>query len=465
MFSKILTNLKGRLNLRLSFIFSVIFVAGFVLLFVITYLMVSSSLHREDREIVRLKLLELWSQYELGGQIMMRLELMGRRSVIGEDIVVIRIADREGRTLLFSAPDNWDHTKVEPLIRTHPIIPGKSSLIMLDGKNYVLELSSVLLSDGNILQAGMNVTSREYLLSKIRNTFALGLIPLVLLCVCVGALIAARTLRPITRLSEAARSIIDTGNIDKRLPTKGGRDELDELVVLFNHMLEKIEVLVNGMQEALDAVAHDLRTPMTRMRGTAELALQHPENASKLRDALAQSVEESEQILTTLNTLMDITEAESGAMKLNLQNIDLFPLVRECTELSQYIADGKNIHITHVIPEDLTVTADSTRLTQALLNLLDNAIKYTADGGQVEVRAQNGETGLTLTVSDNGSGIEEKDLEHIWERLYRGDAGRSEPGLGLGLSLVRAIAVAHGGSTDVQSTPGKGSSFTITLPK
>ena len=222
MFSKILTNLKGRLNLRLSFIFSVIFVAGFVLLFVITYLMVSYSLHREDREIVRLKLVELWSQYELGGQIMMRLGLMGRRSVIGEDIVVIRIADRTGRTLLFSAPENWDHTKVEPKIRTHPIIPGKSSLIMLDGKNYVLELSSVLLSDGNILQAGMNVTSREYLLSKIRNTFALGLIPLVLLSFVVGALIAARTLRPITRLSEAARSIIDTGNIDKRLPTRGG---------------------------------------------------------------------------------------------------------------------------------------------------------------------------------------------------------------------------------------------------
>ena len=185
---------------------------------------------------------------------------------------------------------------------------------MLDGRRYVLELSSVILSDGNILQVGMNVTSREYLLSRIRITFAFGMIPLVFLSFVTGSLLAARTLRPITRLSGAARNIIETGNIDERLPTHGGRDELDELVVLFNRMLEKIEVLVRGMREALDTVAHDLRTPMTRLRGAAEIALQEPDNPLSLREALTQSLEESEQILTMLTTLMDISEAESGAM-------------------------------------------------------------------------------------------------------------------------------------------------------
>ena len=465
MFSKILSNLKRKLNLRLSFIFSVLFVASFLLLFIISYLMVSSSLHREDRETVRLKLLELWSRYQLGGVISLRLELLGGRSGIDEDIVLIRVADREGRTMLFSAPDSWDHARIESLIRAHQVVPGRSSLIMLDGRRYVLELSSVLLSDGNILQAGMNVTSREYLLSKTRNTFALGMIPLVILSFVVGSVLAARTLSPITGLSDAARNIIETGNIHERLPTQGGRDELDELVVLFNRMLEKIEVLVRGMHEALDTVAHDLRTPMTRMRGTAELALQDPDNAARLRDALAQSMEESEQILAMLNTLMDISEAESGAMKLNLQDVRLLPIARECTELTQYIADGKNITITSTVPEDLSVTADSTRLTQALINLLDNAVKYTPDGGKVDVTAGVDGDWVTVTVNDTGNGIEANELEHIWDRLYRGDAHRSEPGLGLGLSLVKAIAAAHGGSAHVESTPGQGSSFSITLPK
>ena len=465
MFSKILNNLKRKLNLRLSFIFSVLFVASFLLLFIITYLMVSSSLYREDREAVRLKLLELWSRYQLGGVISLRLELLGGSSGIDEDIVLIRVADREGRTLLFSAPHSWDHVRIESYIRAHPVVPGRSSLVMLDGKRYVLELSSVLLSDGNILQAGMNVTSREYLLSKTRNTFALGMIPLVILSFVVGSILAARTLSPITGLSDAARNIIETGNIHERLPTQGGRDELDELVVLFNRMLEKIEVLVRGMREALDTVAHDLRTPMTRMRGTAELALQDPENAVRLREALSQSMEESELMLAMLNTLMDISEAESGAMKLNLQNVKLLPIARECTELTQYIADGKNITITSTVPEDLSVTADSTRLTQALINLLDNAVKYTPDGGKVDVTARGDGDLVTVTVSDTGNGIEENELEHIWDRLYRGDRQRSEPGLGLGLSLVKAIAVAHGGSAQVQSTPGQGSSFSITLPK
>lgn len=465
MYSRTLNNLKKKLNLRLSFIFSVLFVASFLLLFAITYIMLSSSLHREDRDTVGLKLLELWSQYQLGGILTLRLELMGTRSTADDDIVLIRVADQLGDTLFLSAPENWDRNRIEPLLRAHPIYPGRSSTIMLDGRRYVLELSSVLLSDGNILQAGMNVTSREYLLSRIRITFAFGMIPLVLLSFVTGSFLAARTLRPITRLSGAARNIIETGTIDERLPTQGGRDELDELVVLFNRMLEKIEVLVRGMREALDTVAHDLRTPMTRLRGTAEIALQEPDNPSSLREALTQSLEESEQILTMLTTLMDISEAESGAMKLNLEEIQLLPLARDCVELSQYVADRKEIQISNSVPKSLSVTADSARLTQALLNLLDNAVKYTAEGGSIELTAREEGNSVILTVSDSGSGIEPEDLDHIWNRLYRGEAQRAEPGLGLGLSLVRAIALAHGGTVDVQSIPGRGSAFSITLPK
>ncbi len=465
MFSRTLNNLKKRLNFRLSVIFSTLFVASFLILFALTYLMLSSSLYREDRETMRLKLLELWSQYQVGGITRLRLELVGRTPTADDEIVLIRVAERSGRTLLLAVPANWDMSSIEPLISAVPPQPGRSTSIVLKGRRSTLELSSILLSDGNILQVGMDVTSREYLLSRIRITFAFGMIPLVLMSFVIGSLLAARSLRPITRLSSTARSIIETGRIDARLPTRGGRDELDDLVLLFNRMLEKIEVLVRGMRESLDTVAHDLRTPMTRLRGTAEIALQEPENPSTLREALNDCLEESEQILTMLNTLMDISEAESGAMKLNLEDVALLPLVGDCIEISQYVADGKGIQIRNAVPKDLTVIADSGRLKQALLNLLDNAVKYTTDGGSVEVSALENPTSVALTVTDSGSGITEEELDHIWNRLYRGEVQRSIPGLGLGLSLVRAIARAHGGTVDVQSKPGKGSTFSIILSK
>jgi signal transduction histidine kinase len=465
MFSRTLNNLKKRLNFRLSFIFSALFVASFLILFALTYLMLSSSLHMEDRETMRLKLLELWSQYQMGGIPRLRLELAGRGPTADDEIVLIRVAERSGRTLLLAVPENWDLSGIESLISAVPPEPSKSATITLKGRRSKLELSSILLSDGNILQVGMDVTSREYLLSRIRIIFAFGMIPLVFLSFVTGSLLAARSLRPITRLSSAARSIIETGRIDARLPTRGGRDELDDLVLLFNRMLEKIEVLVRGMREALDTVAHDLRTPMTRLRGTAEIALQEPDNPSSLREALNDCLEESEQILTMLNTLMDISDAESGAMNLNLEDTALFPLVRDCAEITQYVADGKGIEIRNAVPRGLSVVADSGRLRQTLLNLLDNAVKYNSNGGSVEVSAHENPTSITLTVSDSGRGIKEDELDQIWNRLYRGAAQRSTPGLGLGLSLVRAIAVAHGGTVDVQSKPGKGSSFSIILPK
>ena len=338
---------------------------------------------------------------------------------------------------------------------------------MLDGRRYVLELSSVLLSDGNILQAGMNVTSREYLLSRIRITFAFGMIPLVLLSFVTGSFLAARTLRPITRLSGAARNIIETGTIDERLPTQGGRDELDELVILFNRMLEKIEVLVRGMREALDTVAHDLRTPMTRLRGTAEIALQEPDNPDSLREALTQSLEESEQILTMLTTLMDISEAESGAMNLNLEEIQLLPLARDCVELSQYVADRKEIQISNSVPKDLSVTADSARLTQALLNLLDNAVKYSDSGSTIRMEASAGEGGVTITITDQGNGIPEEHLPRLFERFYRVDKARSrqEGGTGLGLAIVKHIVQSHKGRIDVDSRLNEGTTFSIRLPE
>jgi signal transduction histidine kinase len=175
-------------------------------------------------------------------------------------------------------------------------------------------------------------------------------------------------------------------------------------------------------------------------------------------------MEESERILNMLNTLMDISEAETGAMKLDVEAVNLSVILRNVADLYQYVAEEKGVRVEVTSPQDLPVQADSVRMRQVLGNLLDNAIKYTPTGGWVRLEAVKTDQGVEISVRDNGVGIPNEDLPRIWNRLYRGDRSRSEKGLGLGLSLVKAIVQAHKGRIDAQSEVNRGSTFQITLP-
>jgi signal transduction histidine kinase len=241
-------------------------------------------------------------------------------------------------------------------------------------------------------------------------------------------------------------------------------DEINELIVLFNQMLAKIETLIAGMKDALDNVAHDLRTPVARLRGMAEQALRSDTDSAGYREALADCLEESERVMTMLNVLMDISEAETGMMKLSLEDVNLSGLIEEVIDLYGYVAEDKSVTLAANAPTDLCLRADRTRLRQVLANLVDNAIKYTSSGGRVEIEAIQKEQQVVLLVKDNGVGIPVDEIPRIWDRLYRGDKSRAERGLGLGLSVVKAVVQAHQGQVKASLDPRGGSLFSLYLP-
>lgn len=320
------------------------------------------------------------------------------------------------------------------------------------------------LAEGLWLQVAISDEETREVVGHLRAGLVVVWTGAILLGLFGGFFLTRRALRPVQHLAVTARKVIASGDMSLRVPERGTHDELDELSHLFNGVLARNQALVRGMREALDNVAHDLRTPLTRLRTGAEVALRETANPEGLRDALADMVEESEHVLAMLRTLMDISEAETGVMKLERTRVDLSSLAREALDLYAHVADERGVRLITHLAAGVGVSGDHNRLHQVIANLLDNAIKYTPVGGQIELTTTRADDWASFLISDTGLGISDEDLPRIWQRLYRADQSRSERGLGLGLSFVKAIVEAHGGQTEVQSQLGAGSTFIVRLP-
>jgi len=424
-------------GLRLGVWYATLFIAGSLTVVFLTYFATSASLAQRDRQIIDSKLGTYAAAYDSGGLDGLTAVVRAEQQTAPERLFV-RVRDWRGaQAIVLSQPEGWDLAS--------------------------LETGEIRLPDGTLLQVGKSTDVRDDVLARFRAALGLVTLSIFIIALTGGALATQSALRPIRQLIAAVERIIATGRTDERVPLVEQRDAIDELTALFNAMLDRIEGLVTGMRNALDNVSHDLRTPMTHLRGSAELALAGPADLDRYREALADCVEEADRVLVMLTTLMDISEAESGTIELHREMVPLAEIVERAVELYRDTAEAKGVTLDAHAGDGVVASIDRLRFEQVAANLLDNAIKYTPGGGRVDISTARENGRAVLRVRDTGIGIPAVELPRIWERLFRGDQSRAARGLGLGLSLVKAIVEAHGGTVIVESTPAHGSTFSVYL--
>ena len=282
-----------------------------------------------------------------------------------------------------------------------------------------------------------------------------------------GMVMSRNMLRRVEQVNRTAERVM-AGDLSDRVPRAGTDDEFDQLAANLNGMLDQIERLMTAMREVTDNVAHDLKTPLARLRARLELALLGPQDGAAQSEAIRAAIEEADRLLATFNALLSIAEAEAGAGRRRGERLDLAEIVGAAVELYEPLAEEKGLALRFDSAPGTIIEGDRHLLSQAVANLLDNALKYGGGGGEIVVRVGRRGGRALIEVADRGPGIPEADRESVFDRFVRLEPSRSTPGNGLGLSLVRAVARRHGGTvTLADNHPGPdppGSMVQIDIP-
>lgn len=465
MFLRLLNTVKKNFVVGLTLWYTIIFVISFSILFVISYIFISETIKHNDQEDISIEFNELELKYREGGLNALKDELNFEILVSGDNVYFVRVADDQNKTVYLNLPEKSSKNDFKKLERI--AMSGNKNWIELLGndESHHWEILSSFLNDGNLLQVGKSTELRFSFLRKFSGTIAWVVIIMILVGFIGGVFIAKQAVRPVRTLLKELKSKYSINANEQRSTFDKSSNEFEELAIMFKSVLNKNELLIDGLQNTLDNIAHDLRTPVTRLKSLAELAVDSESDIKTLREALDKCIEQSELITTILNALIGITAVESGAMKLEVRQTNVTELIKQVVELYDYVAEEKNIIISTKTPDQLYANVDGNKVRQLFANILDNAIKYTPNGGRLEIEAHQEKDEIVVNVEDSGIGISDEELPRIWDRLYRGDKSRSQKGLGLGLSIVRAITQAHKGYIEVSSEPGKGSLFSVHLPK
>lgn len=465
MYLKKLLKLHTTLAFRLTFWYTIIFVISFSLAFFGIYFLTVSTIHeRVDQELLSDK--TEFASLLVYGSDTVKDEIEIETESEGANKIFFRILTLTGEELAVSNLTSWGNVEID-----------KTALTRLrSGTNYVFRTIEIpkhhqhkarilysIIGPDKILQVGRSLKDDEYLLESFRKLFGTTMIILSVFSALTGWFMARRALKGIGKITSTAIEISD-GALEKRVPVNLRCDEIDRLAVTFNSMLDRINILINEMKEMTDNIAHDLKSPLTRIRGLAEIVLTTGKSMDEFKEMAASTIEECDYLMEMINTLLMISEIDAKLNNFNMADIDMVDLIQNACEIFQPISDIKGITIATEMPDICLVRGDLQKLQRMMANLLDNAIKYTRTGGSITISLKNDHDKVMISVKDTGIGISKDDLPLIFKRFYRCDQSRTKEGIGLGLSLASSICKAHNGNLTATSSPGKGSAFVVTLP-
>ena len=382
--------------------------------------------------------------------------------------IAFQLLDQKGR-IIFSSLTlpglafpkvSLDHNSYQKTVNTTVDVPQGESpfrsctyFYRENGKlKYVVQIATYLLTMEKTIE-----NFRGHLFTAFLLAFIFGSIG--------GWFLSRKSLRPIDKITATTKRIT-ASNLSERLPFQGSDDDLDRLVKTINQMMERLEESFQKLSRFTADAAHELRTPLAALKGETEVLLSRKRSSEDYQEALTNNLERLDFLTKLVNDLLILSQADEGKASLKIENLNFSELLKELYEAFTILAMQKKISFTFSASEEVSINGDSIKLKQLFSNLIDNAIKYTPDGGDISLIVQPGKDQVIVVLKDTGIGIPSDDLPHIFDRFYRVDTSRSRlsGGVGLGLSICQWIVKAHHGTIDVKSQPHQGTTFTLILP-
>lgn len=457
--------IPNTLAFKLTFWYSLVVVVLIVVAFNASYFVLEKTLgHNMEKDLLE-GIIEYRVLFQEEGLSGVKREIDRDVKSDEENKLFFMLLDKNGALIYGSDLASWKFLPKNQEIIKQVFATKKFALqdVSNPGNGHEAKTIHDLIAPGILMYTGESTENIKEVMTLLSRVFFTMLLMVIPFASVVGWLMARRAVKGIKEISRIA-SEIEKGKLDRRVSVPSQGDEIAQLVKTFNAMLDRIWILMSEMKEMTNNIAHDLRSPLARIRIISESVLSNDNTPQEFKSTASDTIEECDRLLQMINSTLDVAEAEAGISQMPKQKTNISQLTRDACELFEAIAEQKHITLNYSLDENCHIYGNIHNLQRMLANLLDNAIKYTFANGKVDVVLSCTMKSIEIKVIDTGMGIPECDQSRIFDLFFRCDQSRTHDGCGLGLSFSRAIARSHDGDITLSSHLGRGSSFTIKLP-
>ncbi len=452
----------NRITIKIILLYSLTLLISLFISFFMVYSFFDIYLENKTKEDLIEKAKAYKILYKQEGLLGLKNQIIKEAEIINNVELFFKIYDKKGNVIL----------NTNTGIHTQNLVINLENYGKLKPDTYVLttveyfDIIIFKLSNKHILIIGKSKLDNNKLLNRLTEIFYKAGIIVFFLSLTGGILITNSITRKIKNISNTAKDIATSMKLDRRIPITGTKDELDDLSLLINDLLDRIEQLIKTLKETTESIAHDLKTPIARIRSSAENLLMKNNLSTECSNLLVYIIEETESLNQMIEDLLTISKLESGSFQLQKEKVNLSNIIKKLYNLFKDYALTKSIILKLDIQEDIYVYANEKYISRSIANLIDNAIKFNKENGHVKIQLYENQQNIILTIEDTGIGIPEDKLDKIFEKFYRVDESRGVySGSGLGLSLVKAILQQHDAEIEIQSKEEVGTTIKITFPK